>query len=275
MARFRLSLLIALVTTPLLIGSPATAQDLARCPGDHADFGTACVIGTPNAQGITLRDAFNSPGQVRAYRFRVEPGPSASYIYVGDLWHAVDVAVWRDSAEAEPARGTLLTEARTFELRDIQFVRPQTVVQQLEPGTYTVLIRAPDEAGMALSRGFTLRVALGPPVCASQRDAADRYQLALTYQPTDSTSFSLLSFTAFVVPPYSDLFEFDWQIDGASVPGRPREIAQIAASDLGDGASNEHRVRVTARGVRAYPDPDPRFRHVPPTLTVECTFRIS
>jgi hypothetical protein len=81
-----------------------------------------------------------------------------------------------------------------------------------------------------------------------------------------------MSFNAFLSPPYSDLFDFDWRIDGRSIPGNTGLTAQIAVSDLSNVSGNEHNVRVTARGVREYPDPDPRNRHIPPTLAVQCTF---
>ena len=45
--------------------------------------------------------------------------------------------------------------------------------------------------------------------------------------------------------------------------------------DLAATPSGQHRVRVMARGVREYPDPDPAFRQLPPTLAVECSFSVS
>ena len=134
-------------------------------------------------------------------------------------------------------------------------------------------MRAANPDTFTPQRGFTVRVALGPPACAFQQDSTALYQLSLSYEPQAPTEFSLLSLTAFVTPPYSDLFDFDWQVDGQPVAGRQRETLQLAVGDLAAAPNDEHSVRVTARGVRTYPDPDPVGRHVPPTLSVECKFR--
>jgi hypothetical protein len=268
-----LAVVVAVFTTPGLAFSPA-ARGQAMCAPEHDSFASACFLGTPDAQGVTVRDAINSPGQVRAYRFRVGPESAAAYIYLGDLWYDLAVALWRDAPDqVELQRALLLAESRASERRVVQFVQPLLVVQQLEPGTYTVFVQAGNASSFDPSRGFTLRVALGPPVCDMQQDAAGLYQLALAYQPTQPTQFSLMTFNAFLSPPYSDLFDFDWEIDGQAIPGGPRETLQVAALDLGGVAGNEHRVRVTARGTRAYPDPDPQYRQNPPTLSVACTFQ--
>jgi hypothetical protein len=275
MKRLQLLVLLAVLSgaLSLTVGS-VRAQGLVVCQAAHESFESACFIGTPDAQGVTLRDRLDAPGQVRAYRFRVEPEPRAGYIYVGDLWFDVEVALWRDPPSAmELERALLVGESRTSERRALQFVRPQILVQQLEPGTYTLFVRAPDRDSVEPRRDFTVRVALGPPVCGMQQDPAERYHLGLSYPPTDLTPFSLLSFNAFLSPPYSNLFDFDWQIDGQPIPGEHRATVQVAVADLSNVPGNEHQVRVTARGVREYPDPDPRYRHVPPTLAVECTFR--
>ena len=117
-----------------------------------------------------------------------------------------------------------------------------------------------------------MRVALGPQPCGEpRRDPDDRYQLALTLRPEQPGPFDLVSFNAFISPPYSDLFDFDWQPDGQPVSGDWRETLQQPAPELLKTGS-EHSIRVTARGVREYPDPDQP--HIPPTLTVDCTFGV-
>ena len=73
------------------------------------------------------------------------------------------------------------------------------------------------------------------------------------------TPFSLLSFNAFVSPPYSDLFDFDWSLDGQRIPESLRETMQVAVPDF-RWAGGNHRVEVTARGVRPYPDRISAFR---------------
>jgi hypothetical protein len=268
-----LTLVVALLSTPSLAVSPATARGQAICEREHDSFASACFLGTLDAQGVTVRDGLNDPAQVRAYRFRVGPESAAAYIYLGDLWYDLAVALWRDPPDpVELQRASLVAEFRTSERRVVQFVQPLLTVQQLEPGTYTVFVQAGDVARFDSTRGFTLRVALGPPICGMQHDAGGVYQLALAYQPAQPTQFSLMTFAAFLSPPYSDLFDFDWEIDGQLIPGGLRETVQVAALDLASVSSNEHQVRVTARGARAYPDPDPRYRQLPPTLAVECTF---
>ena len=265
--------LAILATAFSFLTAPGLMWGQALCHGEYSDFTTACFIGSPDAHGVTLRDGLTYPSQVRAYRFRIEPEMSTAYIYLGDLWYDLEVALWRDPPnEVELGGAQLLAEATAGERRVLQFVRPQLIVEQLPPGGYTLFVRAAHTGSFDPRRGFTLRVALGPPSCATARDPAARYQLALSYQPLQPAAFSLLSFNAYLSPPYSDLFDFEWEIDGRPVPGNLRETLQVALADLPAGAHGEHHVRVMARGVRAYPDPDPAFRHVPPTLSVECSF---
>jgi hypothetical protein len=99
------------------------------------------------------------------------------------------------------------------------------------------------------------------------------YQLALTIEPEAPGPFSLITFNAIVSPPYSDLFDFEWKIDGQTVPGAQTVTVQTAASNLPKLPGGEHTVRVIGRGAREYPDPDQP--HIPPTLSVECAFKVS
>jgi hypothetical protein len=263
-----------LVMAGTFIWPSLAAEGQALCEGEYDSFTTACFIGTPDAHGVTITDALTYSGQVRAYKFRVGPQTSAAHIYLGDLWYDVDLALWRDPPnEVEMGRWNFVAESRTFQQRVAQFVRPEVVVQSLEPETYTLFIHPGDGRAFDPRRPFTLRVALGAPVCATQRDGNELYQLGLTYQPTQPTPFSLMSFNAFVSPPYSDLFDFEWSLDGQPMPGNLRETMQVAVPDLPVRSGGNHRVEVTARGVRQYPDPDPAFRHVPPTLSVACSFQ--
>jgi hypothetical protein len=263
---------MAALTVLVLLALPPGAAGQAACTSDHDSLANACFIGSPDAQGVTLRVALDRFGQTRAYKFQFGPEASTAQIYLGDLWYALEASLWREAAPS--AGGSAPQHVSTLqanESRVLQFVRPAGIVERLEPGAYLLLVRAGSEESFTPRRGFTLRVALGPPACATQRDAAGLYQLGLVYEPREPTPSSLMSFSALVNPPYSDLFDFDWQIDGRPMPDADRTTLQLAASDL-PAARGEHRVQVTARGVREYPDPDPRFRHVPPTLTVVCTF---
>ena len=259
------------VLPPRLVGGQVV------CEGEHDRFSNACVIGTPDAGGVTLQGRLEYAGQARAYKFRVGPEPQAAHIYLGDLWYDLDVALWRDPPTpqepgTEVGRWLFVAESRTAQRRVLQFVRPEIIVEELSPDTYTLFVHAGDLRSFDPSRAYTLRVALGPPVCGTQRDPAERYQLGLTYQPRQPSPFSLLSFSAFLSPPYSDLFDFEWEINGRRASAT-RETMQTAVSDLPPAPGGQHHVRVTARGVREYPDPDPAGRHIPPTLSTECVFR--
>jgi hypothetical protein len=269
-------LVLALGLAWTLLRFPLTTQSQAICEGEYNSFTTACFLGQPDAHGVSISDTLTTVSQVRAYKIRVGPGPSAVHLYLGDLWYDLDIALWRDPPnEIELGRWNFVAESRTFEQRTIQLVRPEIIVERLEPDMYTLFVNVGDAGRFDPRRGFTLRVALGPPVCATQRDAAERYQLGLTYQPTEPTAFSLLSFNAFISPPYSDLFDFEWRVDGQAVPGGLRETMQLAVADLAPVPRGQHYVQVTAQGVREYPDPDPAYRHLPPVLSVECRFRTS
>ena len=268
---------VALIALALLPVAPAARGQMA-CEGEHDRVSNACPIGTPDEQGVTVQEALVRPDQVRSYKFRVLE-PRAAHIYLGDLWYTMGVALWRDPPTPQ-APGTLLgewlfvAESRLYQQRVIQFVRPEIIVERLEPDTYTVFVHPADEQRYDPNRPFTLRVALGPPVCGTARDSAEHYQLGMSYEPELPTAFSLLSFNAFLSPPYSDLYDFDWEVDGVSQPDADRQTLQVPVPDLSVAAGGRHRARVTARGVREYPDPDPAFRQIPPTLTVECTFQV-
>jgi hypothetical protein len=111
-------------------------------------------------------------------------------------------------------------------------------------------------------------------MCATQRASEGPYQLGLNVQPRQPTPFSLMTFNAILSPLVTDLFEFDWYVDGRPLTLGGSQIAQMAVRDLPSTPDGSHRVSVTARGVRDYPSPDPRFRPVPRTVTVECAFRV-
>ena len=81
-----------------------------------------------------------------------------------------------------------------------------------------------------------------------------------------------MTFIAFVSPPYTDLYDFTWELDGAVVPGESASILQKATSDLAQTQNGEHAVRVTAVGARDYPHE--LLAHTPPTLAVACTFKV-
>jgi hypothetical protein len=253
-------------------GQAAPGRAQVACEGEYDTFDTACVLGAPDAFGVTLRDALVRADQVRAYQFQVGPDVRTVHLYLGDLWYDMELALYRDPPdEAEIGRWPIARSAETGS-RVIQFERPRIIVEDLQPATYTLFVAAGSGRAFDPRRQYTLRLALGPPACGTTVDTATIYQVALTVEPQSPTPSSLMSFNAFVSPPYSDLFNFEWQLDGQPMADAVHETLQVAASDLPAATGSEHRVRVTARGARPYPDPDPRYRQVPPTLSVECGF---
>jgi hypothetical protein len=251
-------------------------------------------LGPVGAEGVTLQETLASADAARRYSIQV-PTTSTAYVYVGDQWYDLDFGIFsvKDGRDVACWRVRYESISERSQRRVIQFVRPdERVLEKLAAGEYLLTIRAAPGGGFDPSRGFTVRVALGPPSCGlnppndeedprypglKRRRADDQnlYQLNMWYEPEekDLGPFTLMSFNAMVSPPYMDLFEFDWEVDGQAVPGVNASTIQQAVSDLRKTPNGEHRVRVTARGVREYPDPDPRYRHTPPTLSVECLFR--
>ena len=101
------------------------------------------------------------------------------------------------------------------------------------------------------------------------------YQLGLSIEPQNPGPFSLMSFTAAVSPPYTDLFDFAWQLDGQPMPAGSVTNIMSPTQALPRGTVGEHTVRVTARGARPYPDPaQPSLPLNGGTLSVECTFSV-
>ena len=274
----RLRLFGGIVLAVGLLPTAPAARGQIACEAEHDRISNACPIGTPDQQGTTVRAALERAGQQRAYKFRVLE-PRAAHIYLGDLWYNMGLALWRDpptpqEAGTEIGEWLFVAESRVYQQRVIQLVRPAIIVERLEPDTYTLFVHSADGRTYDANHPFTMRVALGPPVCRSTRDDAERYQLTMSYEPASPTATSLLSFNAVLSPPYTDLYEFAWEVDGVAVPEVGGPTLQLAVSDLPTGAGGGHRARVSALGVREYPDPDPAFRHIPPTLTVECGFAV-
>jgi hypothetical protein len=275
-----------LVVAALLVGvaltgvpTPAPAQEL--CAVWPADGSVACELGDPGQQARTVRTAFDAPGQVRAFRFQVTEGGGTGVLYVGDLWHEADVSLWREGGAGgsapwlrggcDPALGCVAA-ARPSQRRVIQFIGPKSLVEPLDPGAYVLAVAAPPVADASFARGFTTYVAVHPRACGIRADETGRYALGLAVQPGRPSRFDLLTFSAFVAPPFGDLFEFEWHVDGQRVAGPAREIVQRAATDLSGVPSGEHTVRVTARGARPYPDP--AQPEIPPTIDLTCSFRV-
>jgi hypothetical protein len=272
---------ILTATSAAALGSGGVAAGQGVCPPGGASPSDPCDLGTPDTQGITFADRLNQAGQTRSYRFTVGPFPSAAHIYVGDQWMNLDVALWRDSAHPNmppficSSESGCLGESRSSAQRTTQFLEPDVIVaNDLEPNTSYTVIVFPGE-GFAADPyhpfdTFTVRVALTTPLCGATRQGGNTYQLALTAEPPNARTSSLLTLSALVTPPYTDLFDFDWEIDGRSLESSTMSAIRRTGAELGVG---QHQIRVTARGVRPYPDPDQP--EMPPTLIATCQVSIT
>jgi hypothetical protein len=260
-----LTLLLALAAEPGYAAGPARSPALAT----HD-------LGTIRADGATLADSLGSFGQANAYTFRVADGPSSVQVYVGDLWYDVDVLLLRASAlpddpgqwRSMSCADGCLASAPSSARRRVQLVQPKGLIESVEAGPYAVVVRPRDEADFSAGHPFTLRVMATPPVCGLTDDTGGGYRLAVVAAPAAPRRADLVTLTAYVLPPFGDLFDFEWSVDGRRLPSSGA-VAQVLAFDLSGGRTGAHEVRVLARGVRPYPDPDQA--EVPPTLAVGCS----
>jgi hypothetical protein len=256
------------------------------CATPHNTFTTACPLGPVDANGATVKGRITSldrPLDRDAWEVTITGSPKAMHITLQDLWYSMGVQVWQKATQTKIDGKLFRAAADDYHRRLIQFVMPEIIVKTLDPGTYTIFVYAgpyaddptqqpiPGEnATFDPSRGYTLRVALGDPACSTV--ASGSFQLGLTIQPAPITQFSLITFNAFIDPPYTDLYDFDWSVDGKQLSVGDRQTYQIAASAL--GGSGDHTVSVNARGVRPYPDSVPVQPFTPPSMTTQCTFHI-
>ena len=259
-----------LVPPMLASGQPACKPEFYAAINDFLD---TCNLGTPNAEGVTMTGQLDDIAVRRAYVFKVGSDQRSGYIYLGDQWYDMEVALYTEDLGTELGRWKFTVASRESGARIIQFVRPDKITPTLQPDKpYLLLVYASNAGNFDPSRGYTLRVALAAPVCAVEpnNDPDALYALGMSYEPANPGPFSLISFNAVVTPPYSDLFDFEWQIDGRTLPNENGVTVQRAGSDLKAG---DHKVRVTAKGAREYPDP--AQPHIPPTLSVECTVTVT
>ncbi len=282
---------IALVTKP-----PDVAHGLqTSCSSAH----TPKPFAQPDANGTTVEDRLDVVTARNGYRFTVPPNTS-TFVYVGDQWYDLDLAVFgRGPCPVAAWSVKAVGASARAERRVISFVRPDEQILDLEPGEYVLVVAhkywaLPEYAtDFDPNLGYRVRVAIGPKVCGleppndqdvelypglKQRRDDAIYQAGLSIQPAPEElgPFALMTFTAVVSPPFTELFDFGWEIDGQPVPDATGPVIQRAYSDLQKTADGSHRVRMVARGAREYRDPDPQFNHVPlngGSLAVECSFR--
>jgi hypothetical protein len=246
-------------------------------------------LGTPGADGANLQERLDPVTDQIAVTFKVTQ-PRAAQIYVGDQWYDLDLALFsvtKDQGLACWQTTGARARSERHQGRAIQLIRPdEQIIEQLDPGDYALMIGLAPGAAYDHLHDFTVRVALTPPFCGTLSPAnvpnprfpglltrADDawYQLGITIDPPEAERgpFALLTFSAFLSPPYLDLYEFDWTMDGQPVPGVIEPLIQEPVSHL-PRPVHLHHVTVTARPVRDYPDPDQP--HTPPLLTAACSF---
>lgn len=279
MIRGRL-ILLGVVGMLLTLGSAGPVFAQANCaPRQSKVLPTpvpTCLMGLPNADGVTLPGQLASWDQFVAFEFSTPAEPRSAFIYLGDQWYDLEAGLYEEATGQEVLKWVQVARSKETGFRVLQLVKPDKIVQALKPNfKYEVLVTtAPGgEAGFNPARGFTVRVALGAPVCNFARDPDDNYQVALGFTPATPRPFDLMSFTASVSPPYSDLFDFEWRVDGQPAQSDSGTTLLVPVPALQQNPLGLHKVQVVAKGAREYPDKDQP--HIPPTIGTECTFRIN
>jgi hypothetical protein len=292
--------LAAVVTTTMVVGPHAADVALGQgvpqaiCGGQTIE--PPKVIGQPDANGWASKDENLQAGDaVRRYRFTVKEKGTA-YVYVGDQWYDLNLGLFSLKTGQDVGCWTVQTKATsdTNEMHRLGFVRPDERAVEVEPGDYVLSARVADNAMVDPSRNFTVRVAVGPRVCSlvpanipdpeypgmtNKPDNPDLFQLGVTFQPDASElgPFTLMSFNAFMSPPFNDLFEFTWELDGQVVAGETGATILKPYAELPKTPLGLHTVKMTAKAVREYQDPtEARFNVMPfdgGSRSVTCQFR--
>jgi hypothetical protein len=267
-------------------------QQICGATGTAAPRG----IGAPDANGWTSdQESLANVDEIRRYRFTVKEKGTA-YVYVGDQWYDLNLGMFSLKNNTDvgcwsvQVRGTS-TEADRHRLG---FVRPDERAIEVEPGDYILTALAADNAVVDPARSFTVRVAVGPRVCAlspanlpvpeypgmtNKPDNPDLFQVGVTFQPDASElgPFTLMSFNVFLSPPFTDLFDFAWELDGKVVPNENGATILKPYADLPKTPLGLHTVKLTVTGAREYKDPTESVYNFTPfngeSRTVTCQFR--
>ncbi len=293
-------ILAAVVTTTTFVSPHATDVALGQgvpqaiCGGQTIE--PPMVIGAPDANGWTSKEEKLQAGDaVRRYRFTVKERGTA-YVYIGDQWYDLNLGLFSLKTGTDVGCWTVQTKATsdTNEMHRLGFVRPDERAVEVEPGDYVLSARVADNAMVDPQRNFTVRVAVGPRVCSllpanipdaeypgmtNKPDNPDLFQVGISFQPDPSElgPFALMSFNAYMSPPFNDLFEFTWEIDGQVVPGEIGSTILKPYAELPQTPLGLHTVKLTAKGVREYQDPtEARFNVLPfngGSKSVTCQFR--
>jgi hypothetical protein len=276
-----------------VLGAPAQQQQVCGAEGNSAPI----PIGEPGADGwANDQESLAQIGDQKRYQFHVKETGTA-YVYVGDQWYNLNLGLFSVKTGQDvgcwnvDVRGTS-TEA---ERRKVQFVRPDERAIEVEEGDYWLTVRAGDAGGFDPSRNFTVRIAVAPRVCAltpanvpdatykgmtnKPPDNPDIFQVGVAIQPGEAklNQFALMSFNANVSPPYTDLFDFTWELDGKVVPNEVGPTILKPYADLPKVPLGLHTVKLTAKGAREYKDPTESVYNFTPfngeSRTVTCQFR--
>jgi hypothetical protein len=259
-----LGLLLAPTPSSSQVAPPSVASD--PCPEPNDTVANACSLGQPNATGTTVQGRFHSPSDVDVYRFEVPPGGAQAHLTLSDLWLEGSLRLY------DVTRGSFIADSDRQGQAQGQLFAPEVINRFLEGGSYAAFV-AVGAIGWerAEAYSYTLRVALGPRAAAPAGpgpapSSAGGYQLTLSIEPPDPGPFSLMTFTAFIDPPFTDLFDFAWTVDGQPF-GDNAPVVQLPRP-----SSGQHTVVVVARGARYYPDRT--LPELPPTLSASGAFTV-
>jgi hypothetical protein len=292
-----LGTVVAIVTmsTPGLVPHALGREDpYSICPPEGPQVHTD--IGQPGPDGWTSdQETLADSADARRYLFTVE-SKGTLYVYIGDQPYGVKFALSTLKAGADPScwKAVRLTTVNEPEGVVFESSRSRERNIEVEPGIYVLSVRPADSAAVDPSRTFTVRIAVGPRVCALEPanvpdpqypgmtvrpDLPDRFQIGLSFQPdaAELGPFTLMTFSVYLSPPYADLFEYIWEVDGQAVPGASSLMLQLPYARLPHTPLGLHTVKVTLRGVREYRSPiDPRYDFLPfdgGSRSVACRFR--
>jgi hypothetical protein len=269
----------------------ATPQQICGIVGTDAPR----AIDKPDANGWTSdQEQLQNGAEVRRYIFSVAEKGTA-YVYVGDQWYDLNLGVFSLKTGADVGCWSVQVRATSTEAEShrLGFVRPDERALEVEPGDYILTVRPADGAIVDPARKFTVRVAVGPRVCAlvpanlpdpqypgmtNKPDNPDLFQVGVSYQPDGELGpFTLMSFNAFLSPPFTDLFDFTWELDGQVVEGETGATLLKPYADLPKTPDGMHTVKLTAKGVREYQDPTEAKYNVLPfdggERSVTCQFQ--
>lgn len=283
--------LIGLVTVQPYAAPVAYGQAIPQVICGIQASGEPQPIGAPNAEGWTKEENLPAANESRRYLFNVKEKGTA-YVYVGDQWYNLDLGVFSVVFGAESCWSLRLSGVSDeSQRRVINFVKPDERSLDVEPGDYILTVRPGDLADFDPRRNFTVRVAVSPRACAlnpanipteypgltQKPDNPNLFQIGASITPDESKlgPFALMAFNAYVSPPFTDLFDFTWELDGQVVPGENGPTFLKPYADL-KKTGGAHTLKMTAKGAREYHDPtDATFNFTPfdgGAQSVTCTF---